>query len=112
MRAFTAAVAVVIAVLLGVIAFELHSINTRLEAVAAPFAALRTLARSAGNARPGETRDERIARRARELEGVAEENAEVMRLILASGRSGSSAKSQPSQQPTPQAAPPPARPVR
>ena len=99
MRAFLAVMSVVLALLLGVIALELHQVNQHLAWVSAPIKGVASLGEPVMvNGRP-ETREERIARRARDIQESSDEAAEVMRRVLTGAPAAGSAKSRPS--PTP-----------
>lgn len=96
MRAVLAAVAVVIALLLGVIAYELHQVNQHLAWVSAPIKGLAAIAAVPDKAETPEQREKRIAERARVAREASEEGAEVWRRVLTSPRGGASTKSKPS----------------
>ena len=97
MRAFLAALAVVWTLLLGTIAFQLRQINEHLSWVSGPIRGLAAIGRQAEAEAATETREQRIARRARELQEATDESSEVLRRSLNASRPGKSPTAKPSQ---------------
>lgn len=82
MRALTAVLAVVLTLLLGVIAVELHQINQHLSWVSGPIQGLAAIGRESIAQSKTETREERIARRVAAMRESNDETAEVISRVL------------------------------
>lgn len=79
MRAFAVALALVWTVLLGAIALQLHELNTHLAWLGAPVRGLAARVAELTPASAPETREQRVERKAREMNDASDENADVIR---------------------------------
>lgn len=82
MRGFTAAVVVFWSLLLSSIAWELYRIDQSLTHLSAPMRNLATVSTTNVSAHPGETREQRIERRARDQREAIDEATAVFKRSL------------------------------
>lgn len=92
MRAITAAFAIVLTVLLSVIAIELYRIDQSLAWLSAPVKGIASAVASSSSSATTETRQQRIDRKAREINDVSEETRDVLMRAIELQSQGPSAR--------------------
>lgn len=112
MRAFFAAVSLVIACLLASIAYELHQANRHLSAVSAPIVGFAALGADVRAGDTPEQRERRIAARVKAIQEGTDESAEVFRRALTATSASAEPTRAPSQTPPARVAPRHAPPSR